>query len=71
MFLPVLHFLSRRDRCDVCMQCAQDYNLRNTFESLADASIQVSAVFSELHDSYGYHGDHTSDQTADKQHLAG
>ena len=53
------------------VQQTQDYNLRNTFESLADASVQVSAIFSELHDEYGYHGDHESDQTDDRQHLAG
>ena len=28
-------------------------------------------MFAELHDSFGYQGDHESDQTGDKQHLAG
>ena len=48
-----------------------DYNMRNDYQSLDDASTAVTDVFAELHDSFGYQGDHESDQTGDKQHLAG
>eukprot|EP01050_Picozoa_sp_SAG11_P004307 SAG11_NODE_272_length_11319_cov_9.730481_5_plen_600_part_00 len=50
---------------------AMDYSLSNRYEALDDASVAVTDVLSELHSSHGYAGDHQSDQTSDKQHLAG
>ena len=48
---------------------AMDYNLRNTYEALDDASVSVGQIFAEAHAERGYQGDHTSDQTGDRQHL--
>ena len=50
---------------------AMDFNMRNTYEALDDASVSVGQVLSEVHQQRGYSGDHTTDQTGDKQHLAG
>ena len=48
---------------------AMDYNLRNSYEALDDASVSVGQVFAEVHSQRGYQGDHNSDQTGDKQAL--
>eukprot|EP01043_Picozoa_sp_COSAG02_P063242 COSAG02_NODE_8913_length_2402_cov_3.046461_2_plen_129_part_00 len=48
---------------------AMDYNLRNSYEALDDASVSVGQIFAEVHAERGYQGDHTSDQTGDRQHL--
>ena len=48
-----------------------DYSADNSYSSLEDAGVAVSSVMADLHSSYGYTGDHQSDQTSDKQHLAG
>eukprot|EP01050_Picozoa_sp_SAG11_P004308 SAG11_NODE_272_length_11319_cov_9.730481_6_plen_123_part_00 len=50
---------------------AMDYNLRNTYEALDDATTSVSYVLSALEDLNGYNGDHKTDQTDDRQQLAG
>ena len=46
-------------------------NLRNTYEALDDATVGVGQIFAMVHSSRGYGGDHTSDQTGERQHLAG
>ena len=48
---------------------AMDYNLRNSYEALDDASVSVGQIFAEAHAERGYTGDHISDQTGDRQHL--
>jgi hypothetical protein len=48
-----------------------DYNRRNTYEALDDASVGVGQIFQDLHSQRGYTGDHKSDQTGEKQNLAG
>lgn len=48
-----------------------DYSADNSYSSLEDAGVPVSSIMTDLHTSYGYSGDHQSDQTSDKQHLAG
>eukprot|EP01052_Picozoa_sp_SAG31_P018997 SAG31_NODE_1367_length_8615_cov_12.875763_14_plen_175_part_00 len=50
---------------------AMDYNLRNTYEALDDAGVAVGSTFAALEDQFAYTGDHKTDQTDDRQHLAG
>ena len=51
-----------------------DYNGDNTYQSLdtqIGASESVTEIFQELHSSYGYTGDYTTNQMGDNQRLAG
>lgn len=48
-----------------------DYSADNSYSSLENAGVPVSSIMTDLHTSYGYSGDHQTDQTSDKQHLAG
>ena len=43
----------------------------NQYQALDDAGIDVMPILSELRSKYGYTGDHQTDQTGGKQHLAG
>ena len=50
---------------------AIDYSMINQYQALDDAGIDVMPILSELRSKYGYRGDHQTDQTGGKQHLAG
>ena len=43
---------------------AMDYSADNTYSSLDDASIAVTDILASLHESFGYTGDHQTDQSA-------
>eukprot|EP01047_Picozoa_sp_COSAG01_P082536 COSAG01_NODE_16894_length_1195_cov_2.024635_1_plen_197_part_00 len=48
-----------------------DYAMKNSYQALDDASVDVSAVLRAMVKSGKYRGDHHTDQTGGKQHLAG
>jgi len=52
--------LSRGSGVPLAMDCSAD----NTYSSLDDASIAVTDILASLHESFGYTGDHQTDQSA-------